>query len=127
MSLLAEYYPQMTREAMRNMKAKTDEKNRIAQVNQFVSEIYRNATEAAKTKDTTFYGYPVDGKDAFIIKNLPDIIQGLQSIFSDCSVDYKMMAQSIRGQLYDVSKMDPTSLSLIGNTRLQESIMIDWS
>jgi len=112
---------------MRNLKAKAEEENRIRGVKEFVNAIYFNATQAARTKDVTFYGHPVYGRDAFIIKNLPDIIKGLQSLFSDCSVEYKMMAQGPRGCLYDTSKLDPSSLSLIGNTRLQEAIMIDWS
>ena len=63
----------------------------------------------------------------FICNNLPDIIQGLQSLFPDCSIEHKMMARSPDGKLYDVSNMDAAAKAFIGSGQIQEVIAIDWS
>ena len=138
------------REFLRGLKAQTEEKKRVGQVNGIVTETYNKVVEYAKVSEETSYAWditnasteerkhylarsrgtsihPKEAQYNFIINNLPDIIQGLQSLFPDCSIEHKMMARSPDGKLYDVSNMDAAAKAFIGSVQIQEVILIDWS
>jgi len=70
---------------------------------------------------------PRDAYYQFFIFNKPHIIQALESLFPGCSVDYKMMARSPDGKMYNVSNMDEGAKAFIGAGQIQEYIVIDWS
>ena len=140
----------ISRETLRVLKAQTEEKRRVSKVNHLVTEMYNKVVEYAKVHEETSYSWditnvspeerkyylamtrgtsisPKEAEYNFICNNLPDIIQGLQSLFPDCSIEHKMMARSPDGKLYDVSNMDAAAKAFIGSSQIQEVILIDWS
>lgn len=129
MSLDTESHPPISRESMRGLKAQTDEKIRIARTNQFVSEIYRLAAGAASTTEATSYAWAIQNVNV-PTNFIPDIIKGLQSLFPECSVEYKLMSRSPDGKMCDISKMDAAAREFIKGLRhhqTQEAIVVDWS
>ena len=96
----------MSRDAMRELKAKTDEAARVKQeaaqekaqiqreaqrlfaINSFVTKVYHHAVEAAKSKADTSYKYSLGPMPDFYLKNMPDILAGLQGLFPGCNVSH---------------------------------------
>jgi len=100
----------MSRELMLGLKAKKDEEMRLEKINIRVRHIYIQAVNAAESFGFTSYNYPIDqwrnpnaGYD-FYINNMKEILDGLQKLFPDCSINYTVTGEN-----------GP------------ESILIDWS
>jgi hypothetical protein len=126
----------MTRDEMRSLKAKTDEEKRVSRVEQYVKTMYEAVIQTARTSTKTEWraefhngqGSPgFDGK--FIITNIDDVLRGLQVLFPDCSVEFKIitMAMGPDGQMHDISTLDEKALMFIGNRQVNQCIIIDWS
>ena len=126
----------MLRDEMRQLKSKTDEENRLKMVDYYINTIYKFVIQAAKTSTKTQWrtefhnehgGQAFDGK--FIITNIDDILRGLQSLFPDCSVEFKSvtMAMGPDRQMHDISTLDEKTLMFIGNRQVKQCITIDWS
>jgi hypothetical protein len=126
----------MTRDEMRSLKDKTDEENRLRQVEQCVERMYTCAINTAKTFTSSQWraefhngqgGQEFNGK--FIITNIDDILSGLRSLFPDCSVEFKSvtMAMGPDRQMHDISTLDEKALMFIGNRQVKQCITIDWS
>jgi len=75
---------------LQQLKAKTDEQNRLYQINQIVNQIYSAVVSIARTQTQTIYNVPRDHQMEFIKKNKDDIINGLKTLFPDCLIDYKL-------------------------------------
>lgn len=126
----------MSRDEMRSLKAKTDEENRLRQVEQHVKTMYDSAMNTARTSTnsqwrTEFHnGRSGQGLDAtFAITNIDDILKRLQVLFPDCSVEFKSvtMAMGPDGQMHDISTLDEKALMFIGNRQVKQCITINWS
>ena len=65
--------------------------------------------------------------DPFYIKNMPDILAGLQKLFPDCSVSHTLLCQGKDGKMYDVAKLDDSVLPFVDRALDQSYIVIDWS
>ena len=78
----------LSREAMRGLKAQTDEENRLKTVAMFVNNLYSEAVRTAKMTEKTLYAWriPQDPWCPYVVKNgralrpppaatLPDIVQ----------------------------------------------------
>ena len=127
----------MSRETMRELKATTEEAARLQRVNQIVSQIYSYAVGAAKSKADTSYNHPLPqvhipnsrhgSADPFYIKNMPDILAGLQELFPGCHVSHTLLSMGTDGKMYDISKLDHTVLPFVNRTLDQSYIVIDWS
>uniref|UniRef100_A0A6C0ANQ4 Uncharacterized protein n=1 Tax=viral metagenome TaxID=1070528 RepID=A0A6C0ANQ4_9ZZZZ len=126
----------MSRDMMRELKAKTDENNRLTLVERYVKIMYESAINTARTSINTQWraefhngqgGQLLDGR--FIITNIDDILRRLQDLFPDCSVDFKSltMARGPDGQMHDISTLDEKALMFIGNRQVTQCITIDWS
>jgi hypothetical protein len=103
----------MSRDAMRELKAKTEEAARVEKeaaqeaariqreaqrlvaINMFVKKVYFAAVEAAKSKTDTSYRYPLPQiprysggmvTEPFYMTNMPEILAGLQELFPGCDV-----------------------------------------
>jgi hypothetical protein len=103
--------------------------NRAQYYNQPIPPFNQPVRPSARAERVQRGGHfnPEQEKYTFICDNLPDIIQGLQSLFPDCSIEHKMMARSPDGKMYDVSNMDAAAKAFIGSSQIQEVILIDWS
>ena len=119
----------VSRDAMRGLKAKTDEETRLIYVERHISSIYNQAVQAAKTSSNTNWSREIHAQEVFPIENMDDILSGLQDLFPDCSVEFKSvtMAMGSDRQMHDVSTLDPVAMKFIRNTQIKQCITIDWS
>ena len=119
----------MNRECMRGLKAKTDEKNRLQQIDRVVSTIQQQAIQKATVSTETSFQLEVRGiyHPPFVTENKDGILNGIRKLFPDCSVEYKTLTRGNDGKMYDISKMDQAMLPFINKQQSQEFIVIDWS
>ena len=78
----------------------------------------------ARNRTNPYYQGP---PDPFHIKNMPDILAGLQTLFPECSVSHTLLCQAKDGTLYDASKLDDAVLPFVDRALDQSYIVIDWS
>jgi hypothetical protein len=71
--------------------------------------------------------YYQDAPDPFHIKNMNDILAGLQELFPGCSVSHTLLCQGKDGKMYDVAKLDESVLPFVDRALDQSYIVIDWS
>jgi len=117
---------------MRGLKAQTDEWNRLNTISLNVKIIYSQAVGAAKTTEKTSYEWPIPSTEPrspanIFTTSMADILKGLQELFPDCLVEYKILARSRDGKMHDISKMDKAVLPLVGAYTQHPYIVIDWS
>lgn len=119
----------MSRDAMRELKAKTDEEQRLRGVQQNISGIYNNALQAAKSSSMTKWSREIQAHEVFLVKNMDDILSGLQNLFPDCSIEFKssIMAMGSDGAMHDVSTLDPVAMKFMRHTQAKQYITIEWS
>jgi hypothetical protein len=125
----------ITRDEMRSLKAQTDEKMRIQQIQQYVKTIYEKVIQFAKTSTETKWGHDTNNnmqygfRREFSIANIDDILSGLRELFPGCSVEFKSvtMARGPDGQMHDVSTLDPKAMMFMSHTQITQCITIDWS
>ena len=112
---------------LQQLKAKNDEQNRVNQINQIVNQIYSTAINQARTQIITSYNHQMNQRDPFFEKNKDDIINGLKTLFPDCSVEYKMLSRGNDGQMYDITNIDEKMRPFINRQHDQAHIVVDWS
>lgn len=121
----------MPRYVMRQLKAKYDESQRIEGVKNRVQMIYNAAVHAARYTSETSYNFqlPQDGHqtDPFYLKNMPEILAGLQELFPGCAVSHTLLSKGTDGKMYDISKLDDKVLPFVNKALDQSYIVIDWS
>jgi hypothetical protein len=119
----------ISRDAMRKLKAQSDEENRHRVIEQHISSMYTAAIQAAKTSTKTQWILEIRAGQEFLIQNIDDILCGLQDLFPDCPVEFKSitMAMGPDRQLHDISTLDEKARMFIGNKQVKECITIDWS
>ena len=114
----------MSRDAMRELKANTDVKN-------IVQRIYRAAVETARSYTETSYNHPLppahDLSRRVYVKNMPEILAGLQELFPGCDVSHTLLSKGTDGKMYDISKLDDKVLPFVNRALDQSYIVIDWS
>ena len=101
---------------MRGLKAEAIEAARIMHVNQKVDQIYHYAVQQARNGATS-YVLLLHYSDTYTFQNMPEIIQKLQSLFPDCSVEHKRGVER-DGRIHEVSE---------GRGSIMDYIVIDWS
>jgi len=122
----------MSRHELQMLKAQKEEERRISSINRTVDIIYKAAVTAATSSSETSLNYmiPTVGRNTsepFYIQNMPSILKGLKYLFPDCAVSHAIMSKGIDGKLYDVSKLDNTTLPFVNRALDQSYIVIDWS
>ena len=124
----------ISRESMRELKAKIQEEDRIKKINIAVDYIYRDAVRSAVVTDDSIYIYdlseyctPFD----FCRTNMSEIIKGLNSLFPDCSIEYTTLTTvtARNGKKYDISKIDKDNIPDIQGRpiKIGEYLVINWS
>jgi hypothetical protein len=122
----------ISRDAMRQLKANTEEAARIQQVKNIVQQVYQAAVQTAKSSPVTSYNHPVPQQhriqtDPFYLKNMPDILAGLQELFPGCDVSHTLLSRGTDGKMYDISKLDDKVLPFVNRALDQSYIVVDWS
>jgi hypothetical protein len=121
----------MSRDTMRGLKAKYEEAARIQQVKQIVQQVYQAAVQTARSKDDTSYNHPLPpahhADHSFYLKNVPDILAGLQELFPGCAVSHTLLSKGTDGKMYDISKLDDKVLPFVNRALDQSYIVVDWS
>jgi hypothetical protein len=133
----------VSREEMRALKAKNDEKIKNMQIHMIVNMIYNAAVSSATTHTDSIYRWPYNNQQTFgcvsghyityqtLQENMEEILKRLQSLFPDSLIENKKvsMARGINGKDYDISTLDDKDLPFVdmrGRTT-SDNIVIDWS
>jgi len=136
-------YAPVSREEMRSLKAKNDERIKNMQIDTIVSMIYSAAVSYATTKSDCIYRWPYSNQQTFgcvsghhityqvLLDNMEEILKRLQGLFPDSLVETKKvsMARGRDGKDYDISTLDEELLSFVDirGRITSENIVIDWS
>lgn len=125
--------------AAKEPKPMTREDMRAIMANTIIKQIYTQVIYSAQTKPDTVYHYQVPQivvsmhptmttkASANYIDNMPAILAGLQALFPDSAVSHTLLAHGKSGNLYDVAKLDDTTLPLVDTALTQSYIVIDWT
>lgn len=119
-----------SRNDLQQLKAKTDEENRLKQISIIVNQIYSTVINQARTQTITSYNYQIPQhtpNQIFYENNKDDIISNLKTLFPDCSIDYKMLSRGNDGKMYDITNIDEKMRPFINRQHDQVHIVIDWS
>ena len=119
----------VSRTYLQTLKAKNDEEQRLMRIKQTVQNIYSRAINTARqsTKTSVEYEIAPGGHTPFQLADVKEIIGELETLFPDCSVKYRQMAQGRDGKLYDVSSLDDKLRPLLNLHCAKECIVVDWS
>lgn len=135
-------YKPISRDDMRNHKARSDEEARVKRISDIVKTIYGQTTNAAKTTACTSYNFQIPHEwsstrsstttgprptDPFYLTNMAEIIAGLQALFPDVTVSHTLLSKGTDGKMYDISKLDDKALAFVNRALDQSFIVIDWS
>jgi hypothetical protein len=112
---------------LQQLKAKKDEQNRLNQINQIVNQIYSAVVNVAGSQTITVHNYRIQSCAEFYEKNKDDIISGLKTLFTDCSIDYKILSTGNDGKMYDITNFDEKMRPFINRQYDQAHIVVDWS
>jgi len=131
------YYPNIRepigRECMRKLYSSEQEEVRIKKVKEIVSEIYDDVIGAAKICNHTSYNFkiPLPGQNKRLnqiyMENMRDILINLEYLFPGCSVVHTVLSAARDGKLYDISKLNSTTLPLVLYAMPNSYIVIDWT
>jgi len=133
----------VSREEMRALKAKNDEKIKNMQIHMIVSMVYNAAVNSATTNSDRIYRWPYNNQQTFgcvsghyityqtLLDNMEEILKRLQVLFPDSLIENKKvsMARGVNGKDYDISTLDDKDLPFVdmrGRTT-SDNIVIDWS
>ncbi len=133
----------VSREEMRALKAKNDEKIKNMQIDMIVSMVYNAAMNSATTNTDHIYRWPYNNQQTFgcvsghyityqtLLDNMEEILKRLQVLFPDSLIENKKvsMARGVNGKDYDISTLDDKDLPFVdmrGRTT-SDNIVIDWS
>jgi hypothetical protein len=119
----------VSRAYLRGLKAQTDEENRIRHVEQYVSNIYSQAKQTARTTTQTSFQHQVQDHHGqnFMSDIMPDVLVRLQSLFPDSNVNFKTLSRGKDGKMYDIVNIDERMKPFIDTRYDQSFIVIDWS
>jgi hypothetical protein len=126
----------VSRQEMREAKAKAEEGARLQVINTIVSEIYTAAVKKAKGSSERSYTYPLTNTtyhnygtltSKSVQAAMPDIITRLEDLFPGCAVTHAEFAKGQDGKLYGISTMEEKVLAFVNKQELQEYIVVDWS
>ncbi len=136
----------MSRSALQQLKAATEEAARWENIKKVVVLLYKKVVNMAKTSVQTSYKFEVRRTDLraarsamgargvlteedmnVILDNQADVIKGLRELFPDSDISIKTLSKAADGQFYDVSTMDESLLRFIDRRHDQTFLVVDWS
>lgn len=129
----------MSRDTLRLLKAKKDDKVRIEKINHCIYGLYQGIHRQAETTTNTSFQFPLPPfpvsrktglpvpEPEFYRDNMSDILRELQILFPDCTVERATMTRGQDGKMYDISKMDDKIIQFINTQHTQDCIVVDWS
>ena len=123
---------------MRGLKAKVEEEARLYRVSSIVRNIYSYATSVAQKGEMShksaipktqqmFGKRHQTSSDPFYLENMVDILDGLRTLFPECTISHSTLSQGTDGKFYDISTLDEKVLPFINRALDQSFIVIDWS
>jgi hypothetical protein len=127
----------MSRSMMKGLKAKKDEEDRCDRIKEIVDTIYTHAISIASVTTNTSFNFLIPCRlnssqteyktDTFYLENMSDILKELRKLFTDCDVSHAIMAHGKSGKLYDVKKLNRSTLTHVDRVLDCSYIVIDWS
>ena len=126
----------VNRESMQNLRTVRQDIMKKTQIESIVKHIYHAALSKATTSSSKSHKEEigVNTRDytmhvnniPFERSQIPDILEKLQTLFPDCSVEHKSLSRGNDGKLYDVSKLEGV-LPFVNRQKDQACFVIDWS
>jgi len=126
----------VTRESMQNLRAVRQDIMKKTHIESIVKHIYHAALSKATTSSSKSHKEEicVNTRDYTMHVNnipferaqIPDILEKLQTLFPDCSVEHKNLSRGHDGKLYDVSKLEGV-LPFVNRQKDQACFVVDWS
>lgn len=120
-----------------SIKKHADEEVRRQKIKEIVSIIYDKAIILAKNTTYTSYYYIIphtiieNSTDKFYTDNITDIIDGLKTLFLDCTIEckkYNRLLISKEGYHWDITTLDDKARENINRNCLElYYIIINWS
>ena len=131
----------ISRSSLQSLKAETDEKNRLINIENFTKVLYENAIKQASTSTESIYRFEIGVfhpgvTSTFVNDNKDDILRILQKLFPDSIVEYKKLIKHIQAMrkggyvppvYYDISTVDQHILPLMTGNIIVDCIVVDWS
>ena len=115
---------------MSELTTQSETESRLMRIKTIINTIYNSVTTNGSSYIYTIpsvYEHTERVSDPFYIKNISDIISGLQEFFPNSVISHAVMAEGTDGKLYDISKLDSISLSIVNYALDTSYIIIDWS
>lgn len=128
----------VNRESMQNLRAVRQDIMKKTHIESIIKYIYHAAISKATTSSSKSHKEEigVNTRDytmhvnniPFERSQIPDILEKLQTLFPDCSVEHKSLSRGHDGKLYDVSKLEGViPSSFLNRQKDQACFVIDWS
>jgi len=117
----------INRTELRGLYAKTQDEERLKQVDQIVTQIYDYAVQQAKGNPATTFIYTLPQDDQlkkFYLTNMSDIVAGLLACFPGSTITRKSILRTPDGMDHDITPLIP-NINRLG--QLLDAIVIDWS
>lgn len=111
----------LSRADLLNLKDKT-------RLQKLIYDIYLHTVQTAIMlhKTRAEYCLPISN-DGFYNTNMKTILRNLQEVFPDCNVTHTLLSRGKDGVLYNISKVDDSTLSLVEDVLDNSYILVDWS
>jgi len=118
----------ITRDHLLSLKAQTDEKTRLQNIQGYTQNIYQQVINTATTTTQTRYQVQIPIHGQFSARdNMPDILDKLRGLFPDSRVNFKALSRGVDGKMYDIVEIDERMKPFVNTQFNQEFIIIDWS
>ena len=124
------------------LKQKKKEKERLSTLKRLLKLIYDATLNYGEKSIGTRYIYKsivpfcqhnefYNHNETFIKDNLNDIMTGLERLFPDCDIEYKLYSSNRKGNMHDITDLDTTHKLLVhylsDGTCLESRFIIDWT
>ena len=132
----------ITAKEMSDLKQKKKEKERLSILKRLLKLIYDATVNYGEKSVGTRYIYKAivpfcqhnefyNHNETFIKDNLNDIMAGLEHLFPDCDIQYKLYSANSKGNMHDITGLDEVHKMFVHllseGTCLESRFIIDWT
>lgn len=116
----------VTGNSLRMLRAQ--EEARLSKINSIVQSIYPLVIHTAKHTSEKTCHHEIRFPDrVFYTTNMVAIIAGLKELFPDAYIAHTLVSLGNDGKMYDVARLNPTTLPRVSKANENSYIVVDWS
>jgi len=120
------HLPSMSSDALRILRV--DEEKRLFKINSIVHSIYPRVLQIAKHSGEKAYHHEIHfAERVFYTTNATAILAGLKELFPDAHIAHTLLARGTDGKLYDIARLNDSTLRLVSKANNNSYIVVDWS